>query len=168
MTSSTVISDAIPTSALSQSVGTQLSSLKVAIGNDHAAFELKHKIMRELPEIEWLDCGSYNTDRVDYPDYADKVVRRVLDDKIPAVLLCGSGQGMALRANRYPDIRAAVVWNRESTQLSRQHNNCNIVCMGQRLLEADFCVEIVKTFLTTAFEGGRHQTRIEKIDGPLA
>ena len=151
-----------------QSIGNQLSHLRVAIGNDHAAFDLKQKIMSELPEIEWLDCGSFDRERVDYPDFADQVVTRVLKDNIPGVLLCGSGQGMALRANRYPHIRAAVVWNRESTQLSRQHNNCNIVCMGQRLLDPELCVELVRVFLTTPFEGGRHQARIDKIDQPLS
>ena len=145
----------------------QFSHRRVAIGNDHAAFDLKQKIMSELPEIEWLDCGSLSRERVDYPDFADLVVKRVLSDAIPGILLCGSGQGMALRANRYPHIRAAVVWNRESAQLSRLHNNCNIVCMGQRLLDPDLCVEIARVFLTTPFEGGRHQGRIEKIDYPL-
>ncbi len=110
-----------------------------------------------------IDLGPESTDRVDYPDFSAKVVASVLADKTSfGVLICGSGQGMAMSANRHKGIRAALAWNEDSATLSRAHNNANILCLGARLIEPAKALLILESFLTAEFEGGRHIGRIEK------
>lgn len=135
----------------------------IYLGSDHAGFDLKEKLKIHFPQIHWIDCGPANTDRVDYPDFADRVVKEVLKHQGRGVLICGSGQGMAMRANKYSGIRAALVWNEESTRLSRQHNNANVLCLGARLLDHELAFHLFEVFLSTPFEGGRHQGRVEKL-----
>lgn len=150
----------------------------VYVGCDHAGLDLKLKVMAALPQIEWKDMGTKSVDSVDYPDYADQVCKEIhkvelenhkkkLQDSLqgPAMglLICGSGQGMAIRANRYKDIRAALCWNEDVTRLSREHNNANILVMGARFVASDLAVKMIETFLKTSFAGGRHQTRVEKL-----
>ena len=148
------------------------SSATLYIASDHAGFELK-KYLLNSPSLtaatkswEWQDLGPQNADRVDYPDYAKKLCEQLL--KAPAgsfgILICGSGQGMAMTANRNKGIRAALAWNEESASLSRAHNNANILCLGARLLEPSVAVKITEIFLRTQVEGGRHIDRVEKID----
>lgn len=150
--------------------------MKIFLASDHAGFELKEKIKSVLSEFNWEDMGPLSADSVDYPDFADKVCqalektdgielhdRDALEGPAMAVLICGSGQGMAIRANRYPDIRAGLCWNLESAGLSREHNNANIICMGARFLSAEQAVEMVKIFFATKFAGGRHARRVEKL-----
>jgi len=139
------------------------------IASDHAGFELKQKIVSFLHK-NWSglivhDMGPMTEDRVDYPDYADLVAEKVQNepkDNI-GILICGSGQGMCMRANRYSQVRAALVYNEEIARLSRQHNDANVLCLGGRVLEHDFALSLVKIFLETEFEGGRHIVRIQKM-----
>jgi ribose 5-phosphate isomerase B len=139
--------------------------MKVAIGCDHGGLELKNRIIKSIDEFEFIDVGAFTTDSVDYPDFADLVCQMVLKKEVEyGVLICGSGQGMAIRANRFKGIRAALVWNQEVTRLSREHNNANILCLGGRILPHGIAVDLVKTFLKTPFAEGRHLVRIQKLD----
>jgi ribose 5-phosphate isomerase B len=141
---------------------------KLYISSDHAGFELKSILVRSQIAkkygFEFQDLGPENSERVDYPDYSSKVVAAVLADQGSSfgILICGSGQGMAMSANRHKGIRAALAWNDESAALSRAHNNANILCLGARLIEPALASRILESFLTTDFEGGRHTGRIEK------
>lgn len=138
----------------------------VAIACDHAASALKEHLMAapELSSYVWLDFGvASEHGSVDYPDYADKVVQALKARRVDVgMCLCGTGIGMAMAANRDSYVRAAVVWNKVSARLSRQHNNANILCLGARLLEPQDATQLVRLWLTTPFQGGRHQKRLEK------
>ena len=139
---------------------------KVFISSDHAGFKLKEQIKLHLSnkKISFKDMGPYNDDRVDYPDYAHKVARKVKTSKSNVgILVCGSGMGMNIVANRHKNIRAAQCFNLKSTKLSRLHNDANIITLGSRLLNKKLALNCVNTFLNTKFEGGRHSKRIKKI-----
>lgn len=140
---------------------------KVFIASDHAGFSLKQQLISSLKEIPWQDLGPTNSDRVDYPDFANRVAQALKEhpDSI-GILVCGSGQGVSMRANKFNHVRAALCWTTEVAQLSREHNNANVLCLGERLIEPKLCEKIVKVFLSTPFEGGRHATRVEKIHAP--
>lgn len=137
------------------------------IASDHGGWKLKEKIKSHLSDIQWIDLGTNSaTQSVDYPDYADLLCHKIIpqSNEPQGILICGSGQGMAMRANKFPQIRAALVWNEESSRLAREHNNANILCLGGRLLEENLALNCVKIFLTTDFAGGRHGERIEKLN----
>lgn len=140
--------------------------MKIAIGSDHAGFEYKETLKKWLTanghEVE--DFGTHNLDSVDYPDFAHPVAEAV-EEKIVAlgVLLCGSGNGVAITANKHQGIRAALCWTEEIAALARQHNNANVVCIPARFVTQQQAEKILETFLQTAFEGGRHSRRVEKI-----
>ena len=139
---------------------------KVCISSDHAGFALKEKIKDFLvnKSISVIDLGPLSEVSVDYPDYAKKVAKRLILRKSDAgILVCGSGTGMAITANKFKGIRAAQCYNKSSTILSRQHNNSNIICLGSRLLKYKEAFKYVMHFLNTKFESGRHQKRIKKI-----
>ena len=139
---------------------------KICIASDHAGFELKEKIKDYLvnKSISLIDLGAFSIDSVDYPDYAKKVAKRVILRKSDAgILVCGSGTGMSITANKFKGIRAAQCYNKSSTILSREHNNSNIICLGGRMLKYKDAFKYVTYFLTTKFESGRHQKRINKI-----
>lgn len=142
---------------------------KLWIAADHAGFELKQQLVahfKSLGVFEVIDLGTSSKESVDYPDYANLVCENLQHSNATdgvGILICGSGQGMAIRANKHPGIRAALCWNTEIAQLSRAHNNANILCMGSRFVSLDLAIKISKAFLDTAFEGGRHQIRVEKI-----
>ena len=139
---------------------------KIFISSDHAGFKLKENIKSYLSEkkISFEDMGPYNNDRVDYPDFAHKVSRRVkLNKNNVGILVCGSGMGMNIAANRHKNIRAAQCFNLKSTKLSRLHNDANIITLGSRLLTKKNALSCVGVFLNTKFEGGRHLKRIKKI-----
>ncbi len=139
---------------------------KICIASDHAGLELKDKIKDYLikKSIPITDLGPFTQDSVDYPDYAKKVAKRLMLGKSDAgILVCGSGTGMAITANKFKGIRAAQCYNKSSTMLSRQHNNSNIICLGSRMLKYKDAFKYVMYFLNTRFEGGRHQKRINKI-----
>ncbi len=139
---------------------------KICISSDHAGFDLKDIIKDILidSKIPIIDLGPFNDKSVDYPDYAKKVSKRVTSKKSEiGILVCGSGTGMAISANKTKGIRAAVGYSLKSTQLSRQHNNANILCLGSRLTKKKDIKKIISTFLITKFEGGRHKRRVKKI-----
>ena len=140
---------------------------KICIASDHAGYELKEKIKDYLikTNISIIDIGPLSLSSVDYPDYAKKVAKRVvLKRSDVGILVCGSGTGMAITANKYKDIRAAQCYNKKSTILSRQHNNANIICLGSRMMKSKEALIIIRVFLNTKFEGGRHQKRVSKIN----
>ena len=139
---------------------------KICIASDHAGFALKDKIKDLLisKNISVIDLGTLDNGSVDYPDYAKKVSKRVKSGKSEVgILVCGSGTGMAISANKIKGIRAAVCYNLKSTRLSRQHNNANIISLGSRLTSKKTAFKLVSTFLKTKFEGGRHLRRVKKI-----
>ena len=139
---------------------------KISLASDHAGFTLKEIIKKKLTKnkVKVLDFGPYNKDKVDYPDYAKKVARNISSKKTNmGILVCGSGTGMAMSANKLRKIRAAVCYNSVSTRLSRTHNNANILALGSRLTNKKEALKLVNIFLSTKFEGGRHLRRIKKI-----
>lgn len=135
------------------------------IGSDHAGIELKSAITEAIHKDYAIeDVGPFDTTSVDYPDYAKKVAESVAQNKNAlGILICGSGIGMSIAANKVKGIRAALVHSVETAKLSRQHNNANILCLGARTTAPDLALEIVNTWLQTKFEGDRHQRRVEKI-----
>lgn len=140
--------------------------MKVAIGADHAGFELKEKISKLLADqgIEVVDEGTHSVDSVDYPDYARKVAETVARSEAQrGILVCGSGIGMAMAANKVHGVRAAHVTSEQEARLSREHNDANVLTLGARFLDDGTAARIVDTFLNARFDGGRHQRRVEKI-----
>ena len=138
----------------------------VCIASDHAGFNLKEDIKNHLikKDMSIFDLGPYTDKSVDYPDYAKKLANRVkLRKSDVGILVCGSGTGMAISANKIKKIRAALCYNLKSTRLSRQHNNANIITLGSRLIKKKLSLKLVEIFLKTKFEGGRHLKRISKI-----
>ncbi len=141
---------------------------EIMIASDHAGFELKNQIVATLKDINWKDMGPHSNTSVDYPDFADHIGKFIQDHpNEKAVLICGSGQGMCMRANKYSNVRAALVYNPEITQLSREHNDANVLCIGSRFMDFDQAQKIIKIFFETPFAGGRHQQRVDKIKAPL-
>jgi len=139
---------------------------KIFISSDHAGFKLKEAIKSYLSnkKLSFTDMGPYNDSRVDYPDFAHKVARKVkLNKNNIGILVCGSGMGMNIAANRHNNIRAAQCFNLKSTKLSRLHNDANIITLGSRLLTKKNALSCVGVFLDTKFEGGIHSKRIKKI-----
>ena len=141
--------------------------MKIAIGADHAGFERKQELISYLKSkgVEVIDKGTYSLDRADYPDFGHTVAVSVLSKEVDTgILMCGSGNGIAMSANKHAGIRAALCWNEEITALARQHNNANILVLPARYMSFELACKCVDVYLSTAFEGGRHQARIEKID----
>ena len=140
--------------------------MKIAIGADHAGFERKLHLIGYLQtqNIAVADLGTYTLASCDYPDYAHDVAAAVAEQTADrGILICGSGQGVAITANKHANIRAALCWNAEVARLARAHNDANVLCLPARFVTATEAVEIVAAFLQTPFEGGRHQQRIDKI-----
>ena len=158
----------------------------LAIANDHAGFDLKLKILEFLTHIGYeiysnnpanrhlmtyqnkkksiIDLGAYNTDRVDYPDYAKKVVEEIIEGNIKqGILICGTGIGMSIAANRSSSVRAALCLNEFMAERSRSHNNANVLVLGSKITEEEVVFRIINKFLTTEFESGRHAQRVNKI-----
>ena len=137
--------------------------MKVALGCDHAAFEGKEELKKYLEKkFGVLDEGTYSDERCDYPDFASKVAKRVVEEKIPGILLCGSGIGVSIVANRYRGVRAALVRTPEEARLSRQHNDANVLCLGARINSDAEIREMVDAWFEAEFEGGRHTDRLAK------
>ena len=139
---------------------------KISISSDHAGYKLKEYLKGYLlkKEIKVKDFGPKSQNSVDYPDFAKKVARDVSSKKSNiGILVCGSGTGIAMSANKFKKIRAAVCYNKSSTRLSRQHNNANILALGARLTKRTDAIKLVSVFLNTKFEGGRHLRRVKKI-----
>ena len=139
---------------------------KIFLSSDHAGFKLKESIKIDLDKkkIKYMDLGPFSVDRVDYPDYAHKVAKKVKTNKNHVgILVCGSGMGMNIAANKHKNIRAVQCFNVKSTKLSRLHNDANIITLGSRLLSKKNALKFISVFLNTKFEGGRHTKRIRKI-----
>jgi ribose 5-phosphate isomerase B len=122
-------------------------------------------LITRFPNLPWKDLGPGSTDSVDYPDFAAALCEQLKPEigESLGVLICGSGQGMAMKANRYPHIRAALCWSEEITRLARQHNDANVLCLPGRHLVFQTAMNLLNTFLETEFEGGRHQRRVDKL-----
>lgn len=140
--------------------------MHIAIGNDHAGPEIKNKIITLLKQLEhsYTNHGTDTTESVDYPDFIHPVAEEVKNKKADyGIIICGSGNGANMTANKYPEIRSALCWSTELSALARQHNNANILSIPARFVSEKTALEMVRTFLSTDFEGGRHQTRVDKI-----
>ena len=141
--------------------------LPIAIGCDHAGFECKEEIRKQLSAAGWQvdDKGTYSHASTDYPDFAHPVASMVAEGKASVgLLVCGSGNGVCMVANKHQGVRAALAWNEEVAGLARQHNNANILCIPSRFVSMELAEKMVDVFLSTTFEGGRHERRVEKID----
>lgn len=141
--------------------------MKIAIGADHAGFERKKEIIGQLSKMghRIVDVGCYSEESVDYPDYAKKVGRAVsLNRADRGILVCGTGIGMAMAANKFPKIRAAVCWNPQTAALASEHNQANVLCLSGRFLSSRITEKIIQKWLKTPFAGGRHLRRIKKIE----
>lgn len=140
--------------------------MKITVGSDHGGYDLKKIIISYLQNagIEVIDAGCYSEDSVDYPDFADKVCRETRSGASDlGILICGTGIGMSIAANRYRDIRAALCHEGFTARMSREHNNANILCLGARVIGSEIALDIVRVWIKTEFAGGRHQLRLDKL-----
>lgn len=139
--------------------------MKIFIASDHAGYELKELLKSDLSSSDLIDLGCDSNNSVNYPDFAHKISKEVLkDNSFKGILICGSGIGMSITANRYKGIRAALCFNEDLAKLSREHNDANILVLGARFIDDIQAKNIVNTWLQTKFEGGRHEKRLELID----
>lgn len=139
---------------------------KIAIGGDHAGFTYKNLLKEQLKAAghEVTDFGPGSDASVDYPDHVHPLAKAVVNKEADfGILICGSGNGVAMTANKYQEIRAALCWQTELAKLSREHNNANILCIPARFVSQEVAADMTRVFLETAFEGGRHQNRVDKI-----
>ena len=139
---------------------------RVAIGSDHAGFEGKEKAKQAIAElgIEVDDKGTDNLQSVDYPDFGAAVGRAVVNGEVDrGVVICGSGIGISIAANKVLGVRAALCWNEETARLARQHNDANVLCIGARFIEPELAARMIRAFMETEFDGGRHGQRVEKL-----
>ena len=150
-----------------QTTGSIGTMTRIAIGSDHAGFNLKMRLVSDLADLghEVLDLGAHSIDRVDYPDYGEAVGRAVAGgDADAGVCVCGSGIGIAMAANKVAGVRAATVHDATSARLAREHNDANVVCFGERLIDEAVAAEALRAWLDAEFEGGRHADRVAKLD----
>jgi ribose 5-phosphate isomerase B len=140
--------------------------MKIPIASDHAGFEMKQLLIESLGrEVNFEDLGTYSVDSVDYSDFAHKIANLIRNGTYEkGILLCGSGNGMAMTANKHAGIRAGLCWTSEIAELVRHHNNANILVLPARFITPEEAEKCVKTFFSTGFDGGRHTTRVQKID----
>ena len=140
---------------------------RICIGSDHGGFSLKNTIVEHLKnmDIEVFDVGCFDTNSCDYPVIAKKVVKKVLNEKYYGILVCGTGIGMSIVANRFDGIRASHCTDTFSARMTKMHNDSNILCLGERITGAGLAVDIVDAWINSTFEGGRHQKRIDMING---
>ncbi|MFA7686943.1 MAG: ribose 5-phosphate isomerase B [Moheibacter sp.] len=140
--------------------------MKIAIGSDHAGFDYKQKIVEFLNAkgYEVQDFGTFSTDSVDFPDFAHPTAEAVeMGNADFGILLCGSGQGVNITANKHPGVRSALCWNTDVAKLTRQHNNSNVISLPARFVAYEYALQMIEIFLSTEFEGGRHAQRVGKI-----
>ena len=138
----------------------------IPIGSDHGGYSLKKHIIKQLSKqgFQFKDFGTQSEESVDYPDFIHPVAQAIDCGEYPrGIILCGSGQGANMTANKYPQVRSALVWDIEQTTLSRQHNDANIIALPGRFIDFDLALEMIKVFFATDFEGGRHNIRVNKI-----
>ena len=139
---------------------------KIIIGADHAGFEYKQVIIEQLFDLgyEVEDTGAHSLESVDYPDYVHPLAAKINDGTMPlGIVICGTGNGVAMTVNKYPKVRCGLCWNEDIAELIRQHNDANILAIPARFVDINLAKSIVEKFLTTNFEGGRHQRRVDKI-----
>lgn len=139
---------------------------KILIGSDHAGFELKQKLIQHFPQVEWEDAGTHSKDSVDYPDYGKKVAEQVHSGQVPfGILICGSGIGMSIIANRFSNVRAALVWTPELAKLSKEHNHANLLCLPSRFVSEKEAFSIVEAWIQTPVsDDERHLRRVKKLN----
>ncbi|MDR1113168.1 MAG: ribose 5-phosphate isomerase B [Bacteroidales bacterium] len=139
--------------------------MNIIIASDHAGFNLKSQIMQHYADKYcFSDCGAFSAESVDYPDFAHQLVKKMLQTGNPGILICGTGNGMAITANKYAGIRAALCWKTEIAELARRHNNANVLVLPARHIDNELAFNLIDLFFTTSFEGGRHEKRVQKID----
>ena len=139
----------------------------IPIGCDHAGFELKNAVIEHLKAkgYELNDVGCYSEESIDYPDYGHPVAEQVeQDENMLGIVICGSGNGINMTVNKHAGIRSALCWTEEIASLARQHNNANVICIPARFIAYEYAQSLIETFLTTDFEGGRHENRVNKIN----
>jgi ribose 5-phosphate isomerase B len=147
----------------------RMSKPRISAGSDHAGFETKEAIVKMLRQkgYEVKDYGTFSPDSVDYPDFAHAVANSIENKEADfGVLVCGSANGVAIAANRHREVRAAIAWRDDVAALARRHNDANVICIPAKFVSNDEAVEFVNTFLNNAFEGGRHEKRVHKIEIP--
>lgn len=143
-----------------------MSTIKVAIGGDHAGFDYKNILAAYLSDKRYdvKDFGPYTAESADYPDFAHPLASAVESGEFTfGILICGSANGVAITANKHQGVRAAIAWKKEVAELARQHNDANVICLPARFISIEEATEFAEAFLTTVFEGGRHQRRVDKI-----
>lgn len=143
-----------------------MENKSIALASDHAGYELRQQVRELLVSLgyEVVDYGTPSADSCDYPDYAHPAGAAVNAGRQPrGIVICGSGNGVQMTVNKYPNVRCALCWNEELASLARQHNNANMIALPARFIPAELALNIVRTFLSTDFEGGRHERRVEKI-----
>ena len=139
--------------------------MKIAIAADHGGFELKEILRRHYADLNFADLGTYDCSSVDYPDIAQKMVKALRSKTADlGILICGTGVGISISANRYKGIRAALIYSTEVARLAKEHNNANILVFGGRTMKAQDVIGYIDTFLGATYEGGRHQRRLDKLD----
>ncbi len=142
-----------------------MNKIRIAIGADHAGFEYKQSLISFLDPYQMKDYGTYSKEAVDYPDFAHPVALAVEEKECElGILICGSANGVAITANKHAGIRAAICWTEELAQLARSHNDANILCIPARFVSLDLAKKMTRKFLDTVFEGGKHATRVSKIN----
>ncbi len=147
-----------------------MDKLSVAVASDHAGYDLKRALKQELEAMGHpiLDLGTDSNESADYPDFGYAVARALKEGRAArGVLVCGSGVGISIAANRYPEVRAALVHDSLGARLAREHNDANVICFGGRMIDAEVARQCLKVFLETQFEGGRHATRVQKLSNPV-
>lgn len=138
--------------------------MRIAIASDHAGYALKEELKQAFNDVDWLDVGTHGKDSVDYPDFGFALGEAITDGRAAkGIAICGSGIGISIAANRFPAVRAALCMTAEMARLSRQHNDANVLALGSRFVEFDVARECLSAFLGTAFEGGRHQRRVDAL-----
>ena len=140
--------------------------MKIIIASDHAGYQLKENIIKHFADdFEWENLGTYSSESVDYPDYAHPLAEKIASGENKyGILICGTGNGIGMTANKHANVRAALCWNVEIAALARQHNDANVLVLPARFITDEDAFNVVKTFFSTSFEGGRHQRRVEKIN----
>ncbi len=141
--------------------------MKIAIGCDHGGFELKEKVVKELlnKSVDLVDCGCNSVDSVDYPMFAKSVAKKVANGEVDfGILVCTTGVGMCVQANKVKGARAVLALNEDMAQMSREHNNCNVLCMGKKYTTIDEAMKYIEIFTSTPFSGGRHERRVNMFE----
>jgi len=139
--------------------------MKIAIASDHGGYKLKEQIKKHFNDYNWLDLGTNSEQSVDYPDYAHKMAECLRQNQAElGILICGTGIGISIAANRHKGIRAALLYNQDAARLAKLHNNANVLVFGGRTMSVDDVIQDIEIFMQTEYEGGRHQKRLDKIE----